>query len=111
MAETAAGMTHCNDNEAPANEMIFDNHPFYGALLHASTATPPPRSLCDPTSASHHPWGFASEQAGPGERQRSGLFDVVRRFESPEGSHTDGNGHDLHVCEGQLVIDGCFAVG
>ena len=41
IAETAAGMTPCNDNEAPANEMIFDNHPFHGALLHVRAPTPP----------------------------------------------------------------------
>lgn len=35
----------------------------------------------------------------------------LRRFESSGGCQTDGNGRDLHVCDGQLVIDGRFTVG
>jgi hypothetical protein len=36
---------------------------------------------------------------------------ALRRFEPRGGSHTDGNGRDLRVCDGQLVIDGRFTVG
>jgi hypothetical protein len=31
--------------EAPAKEMIFDNHPFYGTLLHVSAATLPSATI------------------------------------------------------------------
>jgi hypothetical protein len=35
----------------------------------------------------------------------------TRRFEPCGGSCTHGNAHDLHVYDGQLVIDGSFGVG
>lgn len=49
--------------------------------------------------------------AGSGAGEHECSHPSVRRLESLGGCHTDGNGHDLHVCDGQLVINGRFVVG